>query len=209
VDTIIEIGPAAFQCPDTDVSYSPTRGLENGERSVVVIYHTSETGDEIIMLTDQKSTLSKEKKAQFSTLWRACVELRMFSPCRAASIIHQGNALLQDIKEGGLNQDPESDRQQRMIVLESTLAAGLGSVLYDYVIAQAATSNAFSQGDIMESRVQGLLIIHVPLDFLYKYIVLTIIENLLYVIFIPIKCWSFTDSITIKSRSFRLFNLDN
>lgn len=148
MDTIVEIGPAAFQCPDTDVSYSPSRGLENGERSVVVIYHTSETGDEIIMLTDQKSTLSKEKKTQFSTLWRACVELKMFSPCRSASIIHQGKALLQEMKEGGQNQDPESDRQQRMIVLESTLTAGLGSVLYDYVIAQAATSNAFSQGNI-------------------------------------------------------------
>lgn len=173
MDTIVEIGPAAFQCPDTDVSYSPSRGLENGEQSVVVIYHTSETGDEIIMLTVQKSTLSKEKKAQFSTLWRACVELKMFSPCRAGSIIHQGNALLQEIKEGGQNQDPESDRQQRMIVLESTLTAGLGSVLYDYVIAQAATSNAFSQGNIMESKVQGLLFrIHFLHDGLYRYIIL-------------------------------------
>ena len=153
VDTIVEIGPAAFQCPDTDVSYSPSRGLENGERSVVVIYHTSEMGDEIIILTDQKPSLTKEKKAQLSILWRACVELKMFSPCRAASIIHQGKALLQEMKEGGQNQDPESDRQQRMIVLESALTAGLGSVLYDYVIAQAATSNAFSQGNIMESIV--------------------------------------------------------
>lgn len=168
MDTIVEIGPAAFQCPDTDVSYSPSRGIENGEKSVVVIYHTSEIGDEIIMLTDQKPTLSKENKAQFSTLWRACVELKMFSPCRSASIIHQGEALLQEMKEGGQNQDPESDRQQRMIVLESSLTAGLGSVLYDYVIAQAATSNAFSQGNILESRVQGLLLrIHFLLGVLY------------------------------------------
>ena len=146
MDTIVEIGPAAFQCPDTDVSYSPQRDIKNSKQSVVVIYHTSDMGDEIIILTEKKPSLAKEKKVQFSTLWRACVELKMFSPCRAASVIHQGKALLEDVEEGGQNQDPESDRQQRMIVMESALAAGLGSVLYDYVIAQAATSNAFAQG---------------------------------------------------------------
>ena len=165
VDTIVEIGPAAFQCPDTDVSYSPQRDIENSKQSVVVIYHTSDMGDDIIVLTEKKPSLTKEKKVQFSTLWRACVELKMFSPCRAASVIHQGKALLEDVEEGGQNQDPESDRQQRMVVMESALAAGLGSVLYDYVIAEAATSNAFAQGVydmlslsyLMESMVQSLI----------------------------------------------------
>ena len=152
----MEIGAAAFQCPDTDVSYSPSRDVEKRNQGVVVIYHTSEIGDEINILSEQKPSLSKGKKEQFSVLWRACVELKMFSPCRAATIIHQGNTLLEDLKEGGQNQDPESDRQQRMIVMESALAAGLGSVLYDYVIAQAATSNDFAQGNVMESIVQSL-----------------------------------------------------
>lgn len=147
MDTIVEVGPAAFQCPDTDVSYSPLRDIKNSKQSVVVIYHTSDTCEEINVLTEKKSSLSKEKKVQFSALWRACIELKMFSPSRAASVIHQGKGLLEDVEEGGQNQDPESDRQQRMIVMESALAAGLGSVLYDYVIAQAATSNAFAQGN--------------------------------------------------------------
>ena len=92
------------------------------------------------------------------------MEFNMFCESRSDEVMQlchtlMTNTLISDrsdsqpsISASGLvkrNEDLEMERTQRMIVLESALAAGLGSVLANYVLAQSENWSTFSRGTRM------------------------------------------------------------
>jgi hypothetical protein len=152
------------------VSYSPSDNdaadTESDKQGTVVLYHCSrgegrEGGDFVTALSSSGQSLQKEKKDQFCVLWRACVEFNMFCESRSDEVMQLCNSLMtntiisdrtenhQAANASSLvkrNEDLEMERTQRMIVLESALAAGLGSVLANYVLAQSENWSTFSRG---------------------------------------------------------------
>ena len=89
------------------------------------------------------------------------MEFNMFCESRSDEVMHlchtlMTNALISDSTDDHSasnasslvkrNEDFEMERTQRMIVLESALAAGLGSVLANYVLAQSENWSTFSRG---------------------------------------------------------------
>lgn len=152
MDTIAEIGVDAFLHPDCEVSFSHSKNVPEGEKGTVLLYHRSNIRDEVTSISESNNTLSDhEKRKKFSgiSLWCACFEFEMFSTARIEGVLQLGQGLFE---ERGTDRDRESkhdsdtDRTQRMIVMECALAAGLGSVLSEYVLAQADTSNSLSKG---------------------------------------------------------------
>ena len=184
-DTIVKLGADAFSIPAWSVSYSPsdsdTTDTESDKQGTVVLYHCSrgegrEGEDFITALSSSSQNLQKEKKNQFCVLWRACVEFNMFCESRSEEVMQLCQTLMTNTPisdrtdnhspAGGSglvkrNEDLEMERTQRMIVLESALAAGLGSVLANYVLAQSENWSTFSRGTHFSLILQTLLYISV------------------------------------------------
>lgn len=143
------MGVDAFINPDSDVSFSPTLCInEFDENGTVLLYQRSDDGDVITTLSESLPPMKNEIKKSLSKLWRACLTFKMFCINREDSILLQCQQLF-DIKQSTQSQyigDIETERIQRMIVMETALAAGLGSLLSEYVLAQADSSNRFSRG---------------------------------------------------------------
>lgn len=150
------MGIEAFINPDSDVSFSPSLRLhesdknatESDDNSSVLLYQRSENGDIITSLSKSLPPMKKELKKSLSKLWKSCLIFKMFSISREDSILLQCQQLF-DIAQSVQSQyigDVETERIQRMIVMETALAAGLGSLLSEYVLAQADSSSRFSRG---------------------------------------------------------------
>lgn len=155
MDTIAEIGVDAFLHPDSVVSFSHSKNIPEGEKGTVLLYQRSSIRDEITAISESNITLSdheKRKKWSGITLWCACFEFDMFSIGRIEGVRQLGLGLFEEgggdrDRDRGSKHDSDSERTQRMIVMECALAAGLGSVLSEYVLAQADTSNSLSKGN--------------------------------------------------------------
>ena len=156
VDTIRHLGVEAFVNPESDVSFSPSlhlhecdkNGNESDENGTVLLYQRSDNGDVITSLSKSLPPIKKELKKSLSKLWKSCLIFKMFSISREDSILLQCQQLF-DIAQSVQSQyigDVETERIQRMIVMETALAAGLGSLLSEYVLAQADSSSRFSRG---------------------------------------------------------------
>jgi hypothetical protein len=151
VDTIPEIGVDAFLHPDYEVSFSHSKNIPEGEKGTLLLYQRSNVRDEITSISESNNTLSdldKRKKFSGISLWCACFEFEMFSIGREEGVRQLGLGLFEErgVDRDRGSKDSDMERTQRMIVMECALAAGLGSVLSEYVLAQADTSNSLSKG---------------------------------------------------------------
>ena len=108
-------------------------------------------------------------KKSLSSLWKACLVFKMFILNREENILSQCKYLIDDsdmsgsVMHGSVYTESqqsqsqistqtqyysvtESERIHRLIVMESALAAGLGSVLSEYVTVQVDSTNRFTRG---------------------------------------------------------------
>ena len=104
--------------------------------------------------------MQKDMKRSLSSLWKVCVAFRMFNLNREEGVLSQCQHMMENLSGSGYPspsniqtstsskqyRDNESERIQRLVVMETALAAGLGSILSEYVLAQADTSNRFTTG---------------------------------------------------------------
>ena len=166
VDTIRDLGVEAFVSTDSEVSFSPSKSFkENDTNGTVLLYQRSVHGqpDIITVLSELSPTLSKDMKKSLSSLWKACLVFKMFILNREENILLQCKYLIEDSDLSGsvytesqsqsqtstqsqYYSVTESERIHRLIVMESALAAGLGSVLSEYVTVQVDSTNRFTRG---------------------------------------------------------------
>ena len=136
--------------PEYEVSFSHSKNVPEGEKGTVLLYQRSEVRDGVTALSESNNKLldhEKRKKLSRMALWCACLDFEMFSIGRIEGVKHLGRGPSEDRgTDRGSKHDSDTERTQRMIVMECALAAGLGSVLSEYVLAQADTSNSLSKG---------------------------------------------------------------
>lgn len=128
IDIIREVGVEAFAYPDTDISYSPSKFLSAEEKGTLFVYQRGDA-DVITSLTES-GKVTKEIRESISTLWKACLHFKMFSVGREEDVCKLSES--------------QGDKAQRMIVIETALAAGFGSLLADYVL-HIDNTNTFSK----------------------------------------------------------------
>jgi hypothetical protein len=128
IDVIREIGVEAFAYPDSDISYSPSKYLSSDEKGMVFVY---QRGDADIMTDLTESVkVTKEIKESISILWKACLHFKMFSVGREEEVCRLSQL--------------QGDKAQRMVVIETAIAAGFGTILAAYVL-HIDTTNTYSK----------------------------------------------------------------